>query len=179
MGKVSGKGQAQVLSNEQIDSIIALCGRPYNLAVAIAAYTGSRMGEVIALRAENLDLGGGYLNLTETKNGEARSVMLHPELVAILEAAELPASGWLFPSKRTAGHISRQSVDLEIRAVCADLGIKGVGTHSFRRSLATNLHSKAVPLKTIASITGHKSLDQLSRYLDVSPEMHKDAIMAR
>jgi integrase/recombinase XerD len=57
--------------------------------------------------------------------------------------------------------------------------VKGVGTHSFRRSLATNLHGKGVPLKTIASITGHRSLDALSRYLDVTPAQQKEAILAR
>jgi integrase/recombinase XerD len=179
MPKVNGKGQAAILSNEQIDLVIDLCKRPYDLVIAIASYTGCRVGEAIQIKAENLDLAAGVLTLTETKTRFTREVMLHPELIAILKAARLPADGYLFPSKRRDGHISRQSVDAELREVCEALELRGVGTHSFRRSLATNLHGKGVPLKTIASITGHRSLDALSRYLDVTPAQQKEAILAR
>jgi integrase/recombinase XerD len=179
MPKVNGKGQAAVLSNEQIDRVIDLCRRPYDLVIAIASYTGCRVGEAIQIRAENIDLAAGVLTMTETKTGFTREVMLHPELSAILKVAHLPTDGYLFPSKRRDGHISRQSVDKELREVCAALELRGVGTHSFRRSLATNLHGKGVPLKTIASITGHRSLDSLSRYLDVTPAQQKEAILAR
>ncbi len=47
------------------------------------------------------------------------------------------------------------------------------------RSVQRNLHGKGVPLKTIAAITGRKSLDQLSQYIDVTPEQRRSAIMAR
>lgn len=179
MPKVNGKGQAAILSNDQIDQVIDLCRDPYRFVVAIAAYTGCRMGEAIQLRAENLDLKEGVVTMTHTKTGKVREVMLHPELVDILNEAELPTAGYLFPSKRTAGHITRQAVDKELREVCEALELSGVGTHSFRRSLATNLHGKGIPLKTIASITGHESLNELSRYLDVTPAQQKAAILAR
>jgi len=144
MPKVNGKGQAAILTNKQIDQVIGLCRKPYSLIVAIAAYTGCRMGEALKLRAENLDLAAGVVTLTHTKTGKSREVILHPELVEILKAAELPTNGYLFPSKRKDGHVTRQAVDKELREVCEALELKGVGTHSFRRSLATDLHGKGV-----------------------------------
>jgi len=179
MPKVNGKGQAAILSNEQIDQVIGLCREPYSLIVAIAAYTGCRIGEALKLKAENLDLASGVITLTHTKTGKTREVAMHPELIEMLSAADLPTCGFIFPSKRTADHMTRQAVDKELREVCEALGLKGVGTHSFRRSLATNLHGKGIPLKTIASITGHESLNELSRYLDVTPAQQKAAILAR
>ena len=56
---------------------------------------------------------------------------------------------------------------------CWHKAIKGAGlkagtsTHTPRRSLATRMHSKGIGLKTIASFTGHQSLDQLSTYISV------------
>ncbi len=179
MPKVKGKGQAAILNNDQIDQVIGLCAEPYKFIVAIAAFTGCRMGEALALRAENLDLVAGIITLTHTKTGRTREVALHPELVALLSESNLPTVGYLFPSPRTAGHITRQAVDKELRLVCEALKLRGVGTHSFRRSLATNLHGKGIPLKTIASITGHESLNELSRYLDVTPAQQQAAILAR
>lgn len=177
--KVNGKGKAAVLSNEKIDQVIKLCREPYDTVIAIAAYTGCRMGEAIQLRAENLDIASGVITLTHTKTGTVREIGLHPELVEILKSAKLPLEGYLFPSSRQAGYITRQVVDKELRLVCEALEFKGVGTHSFRRSLATNLHGKGIPLKTIASITGHESLNELSRYLDVTPAQQRAAILAR
>lgn len=179
MPKVNGKGQAAILSNAQIDRVIELCRAPYCYAVAIASYTGCRMGEALKLRSENLNLKEGVILLTHTKTGKVREIEMHPELIEILQSANLPKEGWLFPSTRRDGHISRQAIDKELREVCEALEIKGVGTHSFRRSLATNLHGKGVPVKTIASITGHESLDSLSKYLEVTPEQRRAAILQR
>ena len=177
MGKVGGKGQAEILSNQQIQDILKYCREPYRYAVAIAAYTGCRMGEAIKLQVENLNLPQASMTLTHTKTGKPREIPMHPDLVEILKAAELPSSGYLFPSSRSAGYISRQVVDKELREVCEALGIQGVGTHSFRRSLATKLHGKGVPLKAIAGITGHESLDSLARYIEVTPEQKRAAVM--
>jgi integrase/recombinase XerD len=179
MPKENGKGKAAILSNEEQDQIVKYSSKPYDLMFAIAGYTGARMGEVRTLRAENLFLGQSLILFTHTKTGTHREVDIHPELQVLIEAAELPTEGYLFPSPRTGGPVSRQSVDKELRAVCADLGFSGVGTHSFRRSLATNLNDQGLPLKTIASITGHESLNELSRYLEVTPLQRRAAIMAR
>jgi integrase/recombinase XerD len=179
MGKVSRSGQAAILSNEQIDRVIAVCRQPYKCVVAIAAFTGCRISEALALKSENLNLGGETITFTVTKTEKPRTVFLHPDLIAMLDDAALPSNGYLFPSTRTAGHVTRQAVDQELRAVLADLGIKGASTHSFRRSLATNLHGKGVPLKAIAAVTGHESLASLSLYIDVTDEQRRSAIMAR
>ncbi|MBN8562470.1 MULTISPECIES: tyrosine-type recombinase/integrase [unclassified Leptolyngbya] len=177
MPKVNGKGQAAILTNDQIDAVISLCRKPYCYVVAIASFTGCRMGEALRLRAENLNLAEKIITLTNTKTGRAREIEMHPELVKILTGANLPTKGYLFPSNRSAGYITRQALDKELREVCEALELRGVGTHSFRRSLATSLHGKGVPIKTIASITGHESLNELSRYLEVTPEQRRYAIM--
>ncbi|MEP0916999.1 hypothetical protein NC981_09220 [Leptolyngbya sp. DQ-M1] len=45
------------------------------------------------------------------------------------------------------------------------------------QSLVTSLHNKGVPIKTIASITGHESLNEFSRYLEMTPEQRRSTIM--
>ncbi|MCX5962904.1 MAG: site-specific integrase [Cyanobacteria bacterium] len=169
MPTLNGSGQATVLSNEQIDKIIKIARSPYKIIFAIAAFTGCRISEAIKLTAENLDLENGTILFTETKTKVDRQVPIHPELLELLINADLPRSGFMFPSPKTDKAISRQCVSDELKQISQDLGFVGVSTHSFRRSLSTNLHEKGVDLKSIASITGHKSLDQLSKYIEVSP----------
>ncbi|EDY39235.1 phage integrase family [Cyanobium sp. PCC 7001] len=44
----------------------------------------------------------------------------------------------------------------------------GCSLHTFRRSFATTAAQNGAALETIRRFTGHKSLDQLSRYIDVT-----------
>ena len=49
-------------------------------------------------------------------------------------------------------------------------------THSYRRTQLTELHKKGVPLKVVQSLSGHRSLDTLSRYLEVSDQDKREAV---
>ncbi len=178
MPKQNGKGQAAILTRAQIDKIIELASDRYRPIFAIAAYTGCRISEARSLTAENLNLGNGHILFTETKTKVDRVVQLHPTLVDILRSAKLPSTGYLFPSPKSNGPLSREAIAQELKTITQDIGVIGVSTHSFRRSVATHLHEKGVDLKSIASVTGHKDLNSLSRYIDVSPETQMAAIMA-
>jgi integrase/recombinase XerD len=178
MPKQNGKGQASILTRVQIGEIIELASDRYRPIFAIAAYTGCRISEARSLTAKNLNLDNGYVLFAETKTKVDRVVPLHPDLVNILRKGNLPTTGYLFPSPRSSGPISREAIAQELKAIAQDLGVIGVSTHSFRRSVATHLHEMGKDLKTIASITGHKDLNSLSRYIDVSPEKQMAAIMA-
>ncbi|MBD2093742.1 tyrosine-type recombinase/integrase [Trichocoleus sp. FACHB-591] len=48
------------------------------------------------------------------------------------------------------------------------LGLVGVSTHSFRRTALTQMSSAGMPLRVIQEISGHRSLQALQRYLEVS-----------
>ncbi|MBD2066358.1 hypothetical protein H6F93_02255 [Leptolyngbya sp. FACHB-671] len=47
-GKVEGKGQSKVLTSAEVEQVLTYAREPYRTAIAIAAYTGCRMGEAIA-----------------------------------------------------------------------------------------------------------------------------------
>jgi integrase/recombinase XerD len=88
------------------------------------------------------------------------------KLKAILGNANLPTSGYLFPGRRE-NHLTRQAADLALRKACNYIGLKGISTHSFRRTGLTKLHKMGVPLKTLQERTGHSDLANLARYLAV------------
>ena len=178
MPKQNRKGQSATLTTEQIDRIIELASPRYKLIFAIAAFTGCRISEALTRQIRHLDLQGGTITFTETKTKTDRTVPISAKLRSMLETSEFSSSPdeWLFPSPKTAGHVTRVSVGEELAAICLDLGYVGVSSHSFRRSLATTLSDRNVPLKTIASVTGHRSLDSLARYIDVTPAQQKAAV---
>lgn len=81
-----------------------------------------------------------------------------------------------FPGRWGKGHIHPTSADLILRTACVRVRIEGVSTHSFRRTALTRMSDSDVPLRTIQSISGHKTLDALQRYLEVSDRARENAI---
>ena len=84
----------------------------------IGLYTGMRMGEVVSLRWERVDLERRVLRVEETKTGEPLELPITRQLAAIFERRRADAGapgaepeGWLFPAPRKAasGHVSHLS----------------------------------------------------------------------
>ena len=51
-------------------------------------------------------------------------------------------------------------------------------SHGFRRSALTSANEKRISIKTLQAISGHKSLETLSRYLEISDKQKLEAVNA-
>lgn len=176
MPKNARNGQAEIWSDEVLGEVMADLSPKMRGLFSICRYTGCRVSEARQLRAN--DLVGEYIVFrkatTKGKKG-TRQLAIHPELKVVLGEMDLPATGYLFPG-RGSGPITRQACDKALRIVCDRIGVEGHSTHSFRRTTLTRLSNGKVPLRVIQEISGHKSLQELQRYLEVSPEQVEDAI---
>ncbi|WP_199312443.1 tyrosine-type recombinase/integrase [Phormidium tenue] len=143
---------------------------------SICYYTGCRVSEARQLRAEDVVGNTLVLRKATTKTKRTRAVPIHPKLRAVLQEAELPSRGYLFPGRSGQGPITRQACDLALRKACDRLGLRGYSTHSNRRTWATRLDKAGVRLKAIQDLGGWSSMAALQRYLDVSEEEKVDAI---
>ena len=64
--------------------------------------------------------------------------------------------------------MTRQITDNILRATLSNCGLpSGCSLHTFRRSLANQMHRKGIGVKVISKSTDHKSLSQLSEYIDI------------
>jgi integrase/recombinase XerD len=181
--KTDRNGSARTLSDEQLADIFNELENPYRLIAQICYYCAARVGEVTLLHGSDIDLGARAIvfRAKNTKKDATRTAAICDELHEALEAYGIPQDGYLFPSPRSCGRkradgtqretISRQSVDKELQAIFTMLDVKGAATHSFRRSMATNLAREGCTLAEVAEITGHRDLSSLSYYID--PEAGK------
>ena len=64
-------------------------------------------------------------------------------------------------------HLKYHTIDEYFKKGFDWIGVKGASSHSFRRSMATNLLNKGFSLREIMHITGHKNIATLQEYLDV------------
>ena len=174
--KIDRNGKARALSDLELDHLLAAAPSPrYRALWAIQRWTAARISEALALRWADVNGCLSYRAAT-TKTGKTRQVPIAPALREVLiayrdawaaEHGHAPApSEVLFPAMgSTTTPQTRQAADKALRLICARLGLEGVSTHSFRRSLAQAAVGRGVPLHVVQAVTGHKSLGSLGEYL--------------
>ena len=174
--KVNRNGQAEVLTKANLDDLFNVMPDRYRLLFGICYFTGCRIAEAIQLKRSDVGVRSITFRRQTTKTQKTRTVKINPQLAQIMTEADLPRDGYLFPSKGGDGHLSTRAADLVLRKYCDYLGIKGVSTHSFRRTALTHMSNGGVPLRHIQEISGHSSLASLQKYLEVSEEQKEEAI---
>jgi len=74
------------------------------------------------------------------------------------------------------GIFTPPSADAILRDACQRVGLEGVSTHSMRRTALTVMHRAGIPLGVLQKISGHRNLQALQKYLEVSEEQVEAAI---
>lgn len=170
-------GAAATLTEAELDALLEAAPSPrYRALWSIQRWSAARISEALALTWGDLN-GVVTFRKANTKTKTTRQVPTSPRLADELityrqawasEHGHQPApTECLFPALgSTTQPQSRQAADKALRSTCALLGLEGVSTHSFRRSLATAAVRRGVPLHVVQRITGHKSLGSLGHYLE-------------
>jgi integrase/recombinase XerD len=165
MPKLNREGRALVLTPDQLKQVFDELDQPHRLIAQLCFYTASRVGEVVSLKREAII--GNTLVIRQHKTGRVKEVSVTPQIRQALDAARLPAHGHLFPGSGQSGHLTVRAFEKRLYESYALLGIRGASTHSFRRSMATHLYRVGVDLESIRQLTGHKSLESLTLYIEV------------
>jgi len=191
MPKTNGSGQATTITPEQMNGLIKAAPSPeWRFAWQIMRFTGSRVTETLRLTWGAIHSDRIVFVKATTKTRTTREPRLSERLAD--EAARYRAQ-WIkrhgreprprdlvFPGRFGLGEpLTRQACDLALRQACQRSGLPtGISLHTFRRSLATTMVQSGTSLMTVARFTGHASLEQLRRYVDVSPSDEMAALEA-
>ena len=191
--KNNRNGQAAILSNTEYSKIRnQIKSQKYKLLLDLAWYTGERWGALVKLQffdVYNPDLSPReYINFqarsrkaTPDGKRKTRQVPVHPILAESLLLYEAETeSPWLFPSRDGDKPISSRWADKILRKAVerAGLVVKGISTHSTRRTFITKLHRNGTDLYTIKQITGHQDFKSLELYVEIDSDRVKGAINA-
>lgn len=144
--------------------------------ITIAALTGLRLGEVVKIRGEDVDLVGRTIR--SVRKGNLDHQVGLPD--GLLELAQrMPKKGWWFPSPypnrlfpNGGGHILMKSASDRVSKAIRAAGITDprITGHSLRHWLATSLLRQGVPIRVVQEMLGHASLATTQLYADVSDE---------
>jgi integrase len=133
--------------------------------------------DLMALRVSDVTSAGGVkrrVMILQRKTGRPVQFEVTEQsrrsLAAWIEAKQLTASDWLFPSRMIAGtHLSTRQyarlVDQWVTLVALDPA--AYGTHSMRRTKVSLLYKKTGNLRACQLLLGHTKLESTVRYLGV------------
>lgn len=150
--------------------------RDYAIAVSMV-YLGLRVGEVCDLTLHSVDWRNGVLRLAAAKGRRTRELPLTRAVGSALAAyvkdgRPLSACNGLFlrHSVPKGTCVSRQLVRGAIRRAYQRAGFPSnwTGTHLLRHTAATSLFVRGAPLKEIADLLGHRSIDTSMIYTKVN-----------
>jgi integrase/recombinase XerD len=174
-------GRGKVLTQQEIQLLFSsgLQTTLYRCLFAIALFSAARINEVCTLLTEDIfDKKGRVRSHLTIRKGSTkgqlgtRTIPIIPDLRTFL-ITYYPEAGnpYLFPGRYDpTGHINPDSAARVLRKACSFVGIEGVSTHSFRRTALTQMSNAGIPLKVIATYSGHRDLAQLNAYLEVRDE---------
>ena len=140
-------------------------------AIRVAAVTGLRIGEVLAMRWEHVDFETGRLTMPATKTGRRT----HDLPTAALEIlAALPRiNDACFTTGRAA--ITYKTVRGAFADACQRAGLSDVRLHDLRRTVMTSAAAAGVGPHVLRDLLGHKTTQMADRYVRAVGDPVRDA----
>ena len=140
-------------------------------AIRVAALTGLRIGEVLAMRWEHVAFETGRLTLPATKTGRRVHDLPAPALEIL--AAVPRINDWCFTTGHTA--ITYKTARLAFSLACRRAGLANVRLHDLRRSVMTAAAGAGVGTHVLRDLLGHKTTAMADRYIRAVGNPVRDA----
>lgn len=158
----------------------------WQTAIVVALNTGLRLGELIALQWDDLDLVALTLSVQRSdwqghlgspKSGKARVIPLNHSVALCLKKHRHLRGPWVFCNQ--AGERRKNSEFASaIRRIRKRAGLPRFEWHALRHTFASHLAMRAIPLLAIQELMGHASMQMTQRYAHLSPEFGRHAVIA-
>ncbi|MFK3943537.1 site-specific integrase [Pseudomonas monteilii] len=130
--------------------------------IELAVETVMRRSELLMLRCDQVRSKVAYLE--DTKSGDRRAVPLSSRAIALLEGLPTPISSGRYFS------LALNTISNYFPRVCTAAGIEGLRLHDLRHEVTSRFFERGFTMMEVASITGHKTLAILKRYMHLSPQ---------
>ncbi len=163
---------------------------PSHSIATLLAMTGLRVGELLALRWQDIDFDKGFFSVKQTvyeghfdvpkSKRSKRTLLLGPVCAQILTSLRKPgvSPATLVFSTRNGSPLSRRNLlNRQLKPACKALGLTGANWHWLRHAHATLLDSVGAPLGTVQALLGHASSEVTREiYIGSVPENARVAV---
>ena len=192
MPERSLKRPHQFLNIDEVKRLIIACKEPTRTIVLLAAMTGLRIGEILALRWKRVDFIGETLVVAETcfmgrfgtpkTRASKREVPLSRAVVEALKAhysrsANRSPEGLVFATRNGGPLVSNNLRKRGLQSACKRAGLPRINWHALRHTHGTLLHVQGTPLKVAQAQLGHSHMaTTLEIYTHASVIAQREAV---
>ena len=169
----------------------------YKLQLLIELYGGLRMGEINALKPEDIDFEEGVIHVSSTVStglnkrvfikdsakteAGSRDVPINEKLENVLREAidkcKSNPEGLLFYDYNRGGIITTSQVNSLFKRVCEKADVEFFGQHALRHTFATRCIEAGIAPVVLKKWMGHTNIHiTLDTYADVFDRMHTDSV---
>ena len=175
-----------VMGPEEIKRLLTLATSLKARTMLTLAYgCGLRAGEVVRLRAGDIDSEQMIIRIVQSKGRKDRHVMLPTEVLDLLrqwwkvrpsrhDAGIAPEQRWLFPGRndRLGLPVTTRQFGRLFKDAAKAAGLrKALSLHTLRHSFATHLLERGTDIRLIQALLGHDKLETTARYTRVATGM--------
>jgi integrase len=136
-------------------------GTRARLALALLLYTAQRRADVVKMGRQHVR--DGLIHVRQSKTGTTLAIPLHPELCRVLDGT--PAENMTFMTTTGGKPFHPDSFTHWFKRQCREAGLPvKASVHGLRKAACRRLAELGCSASVIASISGHSTLREVSRY---------------
>lgn len=164
----------QAFSDEELEKLRRICREERDIAILEFLYsTGVRASELVALNRKDIDFYGKGV-VVYGKGGKERETYLTVtsclHLRAYLDSRTDTNEALFVSTKAPHERLTVAGIEKILKRLGDLAGVRKVHPHRFRRTMATNVLRKGMPLEEVKELLGHTKLDTTMIYCTVSKE---------
>lgn len=167
------------LTEEEATRLLPVCPSWLRELLVFALHTGMRLGEILAVTWNGVDLFRKTVMVFRSKNGERRTVPVNQTVMALLKdkaKVQHLNTDLVFPT-RTGTHIDANHLRRAFRTAVMKAGVQDLHFHDLRHhTFATRLVQSGVDLYKVQRLLGHRSPIMTQRYAHHYPESLRDGV---
>jgi integrase len=175
-------GEIDVFSPEEVWALVRAAASEQDAAIVLtAAFTGLRMGELIALRWRDVDFAGQTIRvrasyyagqLTTPKSGKVRALPMAPDVASALaqlgRREDWVSDDDLVFAGETGGYLDGSALRQRYKAALTAAGLRSLRFHDLRHTFGTRMIAKA-DIRRVQEWMGHADIQTTMRYLHYAP----------
>ncbi len=190
-----GRPLPKILSEDDVDALFTAASKDVTVKgvrmqclLEILYAGGLRVNELVSLKTSQMKRRDGCL-IIKGKGGRERLVPLTGAAMRSIStwvgvrkktlpeglAAQERAEPYLFPSRGTSGHLSRERFAQMLKdiAIAAGLPPSKISPHVLRHAFATHLLARGADLRSVQTLLGHADISTTQIYTHVLDERMK------
>ena len=162
----STQGRDRILNDEELGRLFIELEKIspwYKPLAEFAIETAMRRGELMSLLWVNVNFEKSVAFLPLTKNGDSRYIPLSMKAIKILKLLPRDIEGRVFP-------LNKGTVSIFFLRAARRANVEDIHFHDLRHMALTKLSVKFTNILELASISGHRELKMLQRYVHIKAE---------